>query len=51
MSIRCRCGSSRIPGVARPVGVRHCILIWVVWHSRNGVDRSLGPFASRVRSI
>jgi hypothetical protein len=51
MSMPRQCGSCRIPGVARPVAVRHCIVIRVVWHSRNGDDRSLGRFASRVRSI
>ena len=51
MSMRRRCGSCRIPGAARPVAVRRCIVIRVVWHSRSGDDRSLGRFASRVRSI
>ena len=51
MSMPRQYGSCRILGVARPVAVRRCIAIRVVWHSRNGDDRSLGHFASRVRSI
>jgi len=51
MSMLAQYGSCRILGVVRPVEVPRCIAIRVVWHSRNGDDRSPGHFASRDRSI